>query len=85
MIEFGHQAGASECATPITNEDRGMNVKRAVKIIKNGKRDVVPKIPSHVGSAGGPNRLSTAVKSWVLEFKKHRRNNSVPSFDSLFK
>jgi hypothetical protein len=60
-----------------------MNTKRAVKIIKNGKRNV-PMIPIKVESAG-PNRWSTAVKSWVSEFQKHRRDGSLPAFDSLFK
>lgn len=61
-----------------------MNTKRAVKIIKNGKRNV-PKIPRKVESAAGPNRWSTAVKSWVIEFEKHRRDGLLPAFDSLFK
>jgi len=60
-----------------------MNIKRTVKIIKNGKRKVPAKQPT-AEFATGPNRWSTAVQSWVSEFQKHSRD-SLPAFNSLFK
>jgi hypothetical protein len=59
-----------------------MNTKQAIKIIKNGSRKV-PAIPPRV--AVGPDRWSITVQSWVSEFQKHRRDGSLPAFDSLFK
>jgi hypothetical protein len=61
-----------------------MNTKPAVKLIKNGERKV-PEIQAKVESAAGPNRWSTAVRSWVVEFQQHRRGESLPAFNNLFK
>jgi hypothetical protein len=61
-----------------------MNTKHAIKIIKNGKRKVLA-IPPLTESVPGPERWSTAVQSWVSEFQKHRRHESLQAFDSLFK
>jgi hypothetical protein len=61
-----------------------MNAKLTIKIVKNGKRKV-PEIRAKVESVAGPNRWSTAVKSWVSESQKHRRNDPLPAFDRLFK
>jgi hypothetical protein len=36
-------------------------------------------------AAARPNRWSTAVRSWVVEFQQRDRNESLPAFDSLFK
>jgi len=33
----------------------------------------------------GANRWSTAVETWISEFQQHRRGESLPAFDSLFK
>ena len=55
-----------------------------VKLIKKEKpKD--PEIRPEVESATDPNRWSTAVRSWVSEFQQHRRSESLPAFDSLFK
>jgi hypothetical protein len=61
-----------------------MNTTRAVKVIKNGERKE-PNIQAEVESAAGPNRWSTAVRSWVVEFQERDRSESLPAFDSLFK
>ena len=60
-----------------------MNTKRSVKIIKRDER--VPRRRAMVALAAGPNRWSTAVRSWVVEFQEQDRNESLPAFDSLFK
>jgi hypothetical protein len=60
-----------------------MNPTRPVKVIKSGER----KVPdTEVESAAGPNKWSTAVRSWVTEFQERDRSaESTPAFDSLFK
>jgi hypothetical protein len=62
-----------------------MNTTRAVKVIKNGEgKD--PDIQTQVEPAAGPNRWSTAVRSWVVEFQERDRSGeTTPAFDSLFK
>jgi hypothetical protein len=61
-----------------------MNTKSAVKVIKHGEgKD--PEIQAEVESNAGPNRWSTAVRSWVVEFQEHGPGESPPDFDSLFK
>ncbi len=61
-----------------------MSTKRAVKIIKEQKRSV-PEVTSKDDSAEDPKGWSTAVGSWVVEFKQQRRVELLPGFDSLFK
>lgn len=61
-----------------------MNTKPAVKVIKDKERRV-PKIQVKAGSAAGPNRWSTAVRSWIAEFQQRDRDESLPAFDRLFK
>jgi hypothetical protein len=62
-----------------------MNPTRAVKVIKNGERKD-PDIQAEVESATGPNKWTTAVRSWVVEFQERDRSaESTPAFDSLFK
>ncbi len=62
-----------------------MNTARAVKLIKNGERKD-PETQAEAESAADPNRWSTAVRSWVVEFQERDRSGeSVPGFDSLFK
>jgi hypothetical protein len=61
-----------------------MQTKSPVKLIKK-KKSKNPEIRAEVESAAGPNRWSTAVRSWVSEFQQHRRAESLPAFDSLFK
>ena len=61
-----------------------MNAQTAVKLIK--KKDRKAYAPhAKVEPAVGPNRWSTAVKSWVSEFQKHGRDEEVPAFNSIFK
>ena len=59
-----------------------MNTKSPVRHIKNAERRVL-EIQDEV--APGPNRWSTAVRSWVAEFRERDRSESLPAFDSLFK
>jgi hypothetical protein len=61
-----------------------MSTKRAVKIIKEQERNV-PEITLKDDSEEDPKGWSTAVGSWVVEFKRQRRVESFPGFDSLFK
>jgi len=61
-----------------------MNKTRAVKIIKEQERNV-PELTQTDDSAADPDRWSTAVSSWVLEFKQQRHIELLPGFDSLFK
>jgi hypothetical protein len=61
-----------------------MNTEPSVKVIKNGKRRL-PEIQIEPESAAGPDRWSTAVRSWVVQFQQNRRGESLPAFDSLFK
>ena len=62
-----------------------MNPTRAVKVIKSGERKD-PEAQAEVESAGGPNRWSTAVRSWVTQFQERDRGvEATPAFDSLFK
>ena len=61
-----------------------MNTKQSVKLIKKHERNG-PKLRATVELAVDPNRWSTAVRSWVVEFQQHRRGESLPAFDSLFK
>ena len=61
-----------------------MNTTRAVKVIKNGEGKDLD-IQAEVESAGGLNKWSTAVRSWVVEFQERDHQESLPAFDSLFK
>jgi hypothetical protein len=62
-----------------------MNPTRAVKVIKNGEARE-PDIQAEVESTAGPNKWSTAVRSWVVEYQERDRGSeSTPAFDSLFK
>jgi hypothetical protein len=61
-----------------------MNTSRTIKLIKNVDRQTHgAKIA--VELAVGPNRWSTAVRSWVVEFQERDRSELLPAFDSLFK
>jgi hypothetical protein len=61
-----------------------MDTKPAVKLIKNQERKG-PDIQAKGEVAVDPNRWSTAVRSWVVEFQQNRRSESLPAFDNLFK
>ena len=55
----------------------------SIRVIKRDDR--VSRLPALVKLAAGPNRWSTAVRSWVVEFQARDRNETLPAFDSLFK
>jgi len=57
---------------------------RAIKLIKHAERKV-PDTPSRIKAATGQDRSSQGIRSWVVEFKKTRRGESLIAFDSLFK
>lgn len=61
-----------------------MSTKRSIRLIKKEQRRG-PETQTGLGSATGPNKWSGSVRSWVIEFKQHRRSELLPSFDSLFK
>ncbi len=57
---------------------------RSVRLVKKHER-IRPQLLATVESVVGPNRWSTAVRSWVAEFRERDRSESLPAFDSLFK
>ena len=57
---------------------------RAIKLIKYAERKV-PHTRSRIKAATRRDRSSQEVRSWVVEFKKTRRGESLIAFDSLFK
>ena len=61
-----------------------MTTVRSIKLIKNFDRKH-RKIKIAVELAVNPNRWSTAVRSWIVEFQERDRTESLPAFDSLFK
>lgn len=61
-----------------------MNAEPSVKLVKKGERKGAEP-QAEVECSVDLNRWSTAVQSWVHEFQKHRRSESLPAFDSLFK
>ena len=61
-----------------------MNTKPQVRLIKNAEPPA-PKIHDEMEFSSSPNRWSTAIRSWVMEFQKRDRNESLPAFDILFK
>lgn len=65
----------------IQNRQENMN-RQSVKLIKQHQR--VPEHGPIVKLAVGPNRWSTAVRSWVVDFLERERSESLPAFDSLF-
>ena len=61
-----------------------MDTKPSVRLVKKEERKD-PEIRAGLELAAGPNKWSRAVLSWVVEFQQHRRGESLPAFDSLFK
>jgi len=57
---------------------------RAIKLIKHAERKV-PDTRSRIKAATRRETPSQGVRSWVVEFKKTRRGESLIAFDSLFK
>ena len=58
-------------------------MKPKVKVIKKEDRSG-PAVPVEAEPDPNPKEWSTAVKSWVKEFQKDRRDGSTEAFDSLF-
>src|SRR6185369_14555960 len=81
---------ATPTVTPATRIHRGWsdianrNTMRAIKLIKHAERKV-PDTPSRIKAATRRDRSSQGIRSWVVEFKKTRRGESLIAFDSLFK
>jgi hypothetical protein len=61
-----------------------MSTEPSLKLVKKEERKGLEP-QAEVERAVDPNRWSTAVQSWVREFQKRRRDESLPAFDSLFK
>jgi hypothetical protein len=61
-----------------------MDMKPAGNLIPNEEPEVHD-IQAQAESAAGPNRWSTAVQSWLVEFEQHAQGESLPAFDTLFK
>jgi hypothetical protein len=60
-----------------------MFLPKEIKLIKNTERKV-PETRS-IKAATRRDRSSQGVRSWVVEFKKTRRGESLLAFDSLFR
>ncbi len=58
-------------------------MKAKVKLIKKEHRKG-PASPAEAEVSADPKDWSSAVKSWVKEFEKDRRDESLEAFDSLF-
>jgi len=55
-----------------------------IKVIKKEDRNPPAPPPVEGESSPDPKEWSTAVKSWVKEFKEDRRDESAAAFDNLF-
>jgi hypothetical protein len=66
------------------NKGHGMNIVRSIKLIKKAARKHLGR-ESAVELAINPNRWSSAVRSWIVEFQERDGDESLPAFDSLFK
>jgi len=60
-----------------------MKTARLAKLIKKANRKD-RRMPIAVKSTPNRNRWSTAVRSWIVDFKDRDRSESLPAFDSLF-
>ena len=69
---------------PGESDIESTNTMRAIKLIKNAERKI-PETRSKIRAAARPDRSSQGVRSWIVEFKKTRRVESLIAFDSLFK
>jgi len=58
-------------------------MKAKVKLIKKHDR-TGPAVPVEAEANADPKEWSSAVKSWVKEFQKDRRDGSLEAFDTLF-
>ena len=67
----------------MTRSSEAENMKAKIKLIKKEDRNG-PATPDDGEASADPKEWSTAVKSWVKEFQKERREGSLEAFDSLF-
>jgi len=56
-----------------------------MQIVKLIKKDKPLEPRAKIEFSTPPNRWSREVKIWITEFKKHRRGESLPAFDRLFR
>lgn len=83
-------SAATPTVTPATSLHHGesdianTNTMRAIKLIKNAERKV-SETRSRIKAAASRDRSSQGVRSWVVEFKKTRRGESLIAFDSFSK
>jgi len=66
-----------------TNAGDGMNRARLVRLVKKVNRKD-RRMSIAVKPTSNRNRWSTAVRSWIVEYKDRDRTESLPAFDSLF-
>ena len=71
----------SEISTLIIPKSANMDAK--IKLIKKDDRNApAPAVEPEAGA--DPKEWSTAVKTWVKEFQRDRRDESLQALDSLF-
>ena len=68
----------------VSRDTANTNTMQAIKLIKYAERKV-PETRSRIRAAARQDRSPRGVHSWVVEFKKNRRGESLIAFDSLFK
>jgi len=61
-----------------------MSTKPLVRFIESAETPA-PEIHDEIEFPSSPNRWSTSVRSWVVEFQKRNRTEPLPAFDGLFK
>jgi hypothetical protein len=72
-----------ESSTHLPRIAQNANMKAKVKLIKKEDRNG-PASPVVAEASADPKEWSTAVKSWVKEFQKGRRDGLLDAFDNLF-
>jgi len=68
----------------LTTTEQLMNTARSIRRIKRAERKQQGR-ESAVDLAINPNRWSSAVRSWIVQFQERDRSESLPAFDSLFR
>jgi len=61
-----------------------MSTKPLVRFIESAETPP-PEIHDEIEFPSNPNRWSTSVRSWVVEFQKRDRTEPLPAFDAFFK
>jgi hypothetical protein len=82
QASFNSVPGSPTRADPARDPEPA-NMTAKVKLIKKEDRSG-PASPVEAEASADPKEWSTAVKSWVSEFQKDRRDESLTAFDSLF-